>query len=185
MAEVQKPAVTINRRLNLVTKVESGRGTLHVFAVPVARSVFDENFMIMCRAYAEIYRNSLGVIAGPKAAARLIKQEADALNESAKGDMLLEEIRRLTNVLVPSVNGAGGYSMVDYGVAVRQGLIGEDDVDDIEAWRRFAPLASTLESSSKLVPPATMQHVEQIAGNLEKMPPKSTYFYPKLLSGLV
>lgn len=36
-----------------------------------------------------------------------------------------------------------------------------------------------------LVPPATMKHVEQIAGNLERMPPKSTYFYPKLLSGLV
>jgi uncharacterized protein (DUF1015 family) len=36
-----------------------------------------------------------------------------------------------------------------------------------------------------LVPPATMGHVEQIAGNREKMPPKSTYFYPKLLSGLV
>jgi uncharacterized protein (DUF1015 family) len=36
-----------------------------------------------------------------------------------------------------------------------------------------------------LVPPARMEHVERIAGNLEKMPPKSTYFYPKLLSGLV
>jgi uncharacterized protein (DUF1015 family) len=36
-----------------------------------------------------------------------------------------------------------------------------------------------------LVPPAGMDHVEEIAGNLEKMPPKSTYFYPKLLSGLV
>jgi uncharacterized protein (DUF1015 family) len=36
-----------------------------------------------------------------------------------------------------------------------------------------------------LVPPATMSHVEQIAGHLEKMPPKSTYFYPKLLTGLV
>jgi uncharacterized protein (DUF1015 family) len=36
-----------------------------------------------------------------------------------------------------------------------------------------------------LVPPAGMRHVEQIAGSLEKMPPKSTYFYPKLLSGLV
>lgn len=36
-----------------------------------------------------------------------------------------------------------------------------------------------------LVPPAQMTHVEHIAGNLEKMPPKSTYFYPKLLSGLV
>lgn len=36
-----------------------------------------------------------------------------------------------------------------------------------------------------LVPPATMQHVTDIAGSLEKMPPKSTYFYPKLLTGLV
>lgn len=36
-----------------------------------------------------------------------------------------------------------------------------------------------------LVPPASIQHVEEIAGNLEKMPPKSTFFYPKLLSGLV
>jgi uncharacterized protein (DUF1015 family) len=36
-----------------------------------------------------------------------------------------------------------------------------------------------------LVPPATMHHVEEIAGQGEKMPPKSTYFFPKLLSGLV
>jgi uncharacterized protein (DUF1015 family) len=36
-----------------------------------------------------------------------------------------------------------------------------------------------------LVAPAEMEHVELIASNLEKMPPKSTYFYPKLLSGLV
>jgi uncharacterized protein (DUF1015 family) len=36
-----------------------------------------------------------------------------------------------------------------------------------------------------LVPPAEMGHVEQIAGNLERMPPKSTYFYPKLLTGMV
>lgn len=36
-----------------------------------------------------------------------------------------------------------------------------------------------------LVPPAGMEHVEAVASNLEKMPPKSTYFYPKLLTGLV
>jgi uncharacterized protein (DUF1015 family) len=36
-----------------------------------------------------------------------------------------------------------------------------------------------------LVPPAGMEHVEAIASNLEKMPPKSTYFYPKLLTGLL
>lgn len=36
-----------------------------------------------------------------------------------------------------------------------------------------------------LVPPADMDHVQAIASNLEKMPPKSTYFYPKLLTGMV
>ncbi len=36
-----------------------------------------------------------------------------------------------------------------------------------------------------LVPPARMNHVESIASGLETMPPKSTYFYPKLLTGLV
>ena len=36
-----------------------------------------------------------------------------------------------------------------------------------------------------LVPPARMAHVESIASKLETMPPKSTYFYPKLLTGLV
>jgi uncharacterized protein (DUF1015 family) len=35
-----------------------------------------------------------------------------------------------------------------------------------------------------LVPPARMNDVESIASNLETMPPKSTYFYPKLLTGL-
>ena len=36
-----------------------------------------------------------------------------------------------------------------------------------------------------LVPPAGMDHIREIAGNFEKMPAKSTYFYPKLLSGLL
>ena len=36
-----------------------------------------------------------------------------------------------------------------------------------------------------LVPPAQIEHVERIAHRLEKMPPKSTYFYPKLQTGLV
>lgn len=36
-----------------------------------------------------------------------------------------------------------------------------------------------------LVPPVGMEHVEAIAGNREKMPPKSTYFFPKILTGVV
>ena len=41
-------------------------------------------------------------------------------------------------------------------------------------------------SSSRISdPPAEIQHVQAIASKLEKMPPKSTFFYPKLLTGLV
>jgi uncharacterized protein (DUF1015 family) len=36
-----------------------------------------------------------------------------------------------------------------------------------------------------LVMPATIQHIEQVSEQNERMPAKSTYFYPKLLSGMV
>jgi len=40
-------------------------------------------------------------------------------------------------------------------------------------------------SLAALVMPATLAHVRTISENNERMPAKSTYFYPKLLSGLV
>jgi uncharacterized protein (DUF1015 family) len=35
------------------------------------------------------------------------------------------------------------------------------------------------------VMPATIDHIQTISLNEERMPAKSTYFYPKLVSGLV
>ena len=40
-------------------------------------------------------------------------------------------------------------------------------------------------SLAALVMPATLDHIRQISEAGERMPAKSTYFYPKLLSGLV
>ena len=54
---------------------------------------------------------------------------------------------------------------------------------------RLDETTSALNSNSHqlacLVAPATIEHVREIAAGRETMPPKSTYFYPKLLSGLV
>jgi uncharacterized protein (DUF1015 family) len=36
-----------------------------------------------------------------------------------------------------------------------------------------------------LVMPATVEHIRRISEHNERMPAKSTYFYPKLVSGLV
>jgi uncharacterized protein (DUF1015 family) len=52
----------------------------------------------------------------------------------------------------------------------------EEVVEELESGE--FPLAA-------LVMPATVDHVRQISEHRERMPAKSTYFYPKLLSGLV
>ena len=53
-------------------------------------------------------------------------------------------------------------------------------IDEVAAGCRSGdhPLAA-------IVMPATLEHVRDISLAGERMPPKSTYFYPKLLSGLV
>jgi uncharacterized protein (DUF1015 family) len=69
---------------------------------------------------------------------------------------------------------------------VPQRLGGEPKCDYAHLLREVTDAAAAKRCQlAALVPPATMGHVEQIAGSLEKMPPKSTYFYPKLLTGLV
>jgi uncharacterized protein (DUF1015 family) len=40
-------------------------------------------------------------------------------------------------------------------------------------------------SLAALVMPATVEHIRKISEHAERMPAKSTYFYPKLLSGMV
>ncbi len=46
-------------------------------------------------------------------------------------------------------------------------------------------LANPEHTLAALVQPPTIEHIETISRTLERMPAKSTYFYPKLLTGLV
>lgn len=79
------------------------------------------------------------------------------------------------------------------GVSILQEMVLKKTFGDLSPSVRYVHLIDeVLESFQSgscdlacLVPPAGMDHVEAIASNLEKMPPKSTYFYPKLLTGLV
>lgn len=60
---------------------------------------------------------------------------------------------------------------------VLQGMRGEGTLSENESDEPF--------SLAALVMPATVADVEAISVNRERMPAKSTYFYPKLLSGMV
>ena len=56
----------------------------------------------------------------------------------------------------------------------------------VHQWEEVAAdLKSNAAQLGCLVPPATIEHVQLIASQRETMPPKSTYFYPKLLTGMV
>ncbi|MCH2115357.1 MAG: DUF1015 domain-containing protein [Pirellulales bacterium] len=55
--------------------------------------------------------------------------------------------------------------------------VGRDHTGQVAAGGRFELAA--------LVMPATLEHIRAISGAGQRMPAKSTYFYPKLLSGLV
>jgi uncharacterized protein (DUF1015 family) len=75
----------------------------------------------------------------------------------------------------------------DLAVAVLHALVlpllgGEPRCEYVHLLREVEASAAPL---AVLVPPATMEHVAEIAAGGETMPAKSTYFYPKLLSGLV
>ena len=74
---------------------------------------------------------------------------------------------------------SGGFFTVERtraGELVEEVIEGLDGVDG-ETGTRY-PLAA-------LVMPATLDHIRAISEYGERMPAKSTYFYPKLLSGLV
>lgn len=58
-------------------------------------------------------------------------------------------------------------------------------VDEVVEWLQRGDEPGKPFPLATLVMPATVQHVRKISENQERMPAKSTYFYPKLLSGLV
>ncbi|HAY79441.1 MAG TPA: DUF1015 domain-containing protein [Planctomycetaceae bacterium] len=80
----------------------------------------------------------------------------------------------LHKLLVDTLLGAAGHPKPKYVHLVDEVVEGLDQGDDGEAF----PLAA-------LVMPATLEHIRLISQHGERMPAKSTYFYPKLLSGLV
>ena len=81
----------------------------------------------------------------------------------------------LHRLIVDTLLGQEGHPKPHYVHLVSElidGIVnGDDDGTDY-------PLAA-------LVMPATLDHIRLISEHDERMPAKSTYFYPKLLSGLV
>lgn len=125
MAEVK-----LNRKLNLVMDIETGDGIVHVHSVPITREVFEDNFLVISRAFTAVYTNGLGPVTGPRVASLLLKQEALTLGVWEKTQQsLMAEIYRLTNVVAP---GPNGWETMPFDVAKKRGVLEDETAAEVE-----------------------------------------------------
>lgn len=83
----------------------------------------------------------------------------------------------LQRLVIETIFGAKDLPKANYVHLIEEVIEGIDHGDPDQAGKPYPLIA--------LVMPATVEHVKAISEHGERMPAKSTYFYPKLLAGLV
>ena len=83
----------------------------------------------------------------------------------------------LQRLVIETLFGAKDLPKANYVHLIEEVIEGIDHGDPDQVGKPYPLIA--------LVMPATVEHVKAISEHGERMPAKSTYFYPKLLAGLV
>ena len=140
--------IKINRKLNLVMNVETQDGNVVVHSTPISRQVFEDNFLVISRAFTAVYTNGLGPVTGPRVAALLLKDEAKKLGVWERTQQsLMNEIYRLTNVLA---TGENGWEQYPYSVAKQRGVLNEDEAAEVENCLVYFTCASSIHLRAEL-----------------------------------
>lgn len=135
----------IDKRLNLVTPIETDLGKIYVHSTPIGREVYEHYFLVVARTFAEIFKNGLGIGIGPSVAGLMLKKVAEEMDAWADVDNgLLSEIRRLTNVIVPT--GRGGWNLLPFEEMRRETsqYFSEDEIREVESVIVFFTVASAM-----------------------------------------
>lgn len=140
----------IDRRLYLVQEIPTEAGNIFVHSAPLSRDVWENYFLVLSKTYAAILSEGLTVISGPSMAKLLLKRIATMMGiwGGAEGveQGLLGEIRRLTNVVIPSGNG---WQTMPYEQVLAQQIVDEDDIDVAEGAIVFFTCVSAVQRGPK------------------------------------
>lgn len=136
----------IDRKLNLVIPIDREDGSrIYVHSSPISMAVFESYYLVMAKTFSSIYNEGLGVTAGPRIAALVLKRVADNMGiwegETGVRNGLVNEMRRLTNVITPSDDG---WQTIPFKEAIDRGLIDEDEVSEVENALTFFTVAYRL-----------------------------------------
>jgi hypothetical protein len=124
----------LNEKLNLVIPIYDADDKISAYAhsTPISREAFEDSFVLISKTFSAIHGEGLGSIAGPRVAS-LILREVAKRNDDKAGTLtaaaltLMNEIRRLTNVLTP---GPNGWTMIPFEEAAK--TIDPDDLSEVE-----------------------------------------------------
>ena len=76
-----------------------------------------------------------------------------------------------------------GFSVTDFGDAIRFGASTADE--DEKDLNKACEMVDHGANCAFILNPTKVEQIAAVAADGEKMPQKSTYFYPKLITGLV
>ena len=141
-------AVILNRKLNIVVTVETEKGPVHIHSVPIGRNVFEDNYLVISKAFTQVYSHGLGPVTGPRVAALLLRDEAKRLDVWERTQQsLMNEIYRLTNVIAPTDNGWEQFPFI---VAKQRGILDEDAAAEVENCIVYFTCASSVHLRAEL-----------------------------------
>lgn len=142
----------LDRKLNLVIPVEREDSTLYVHSTPISAEVFEKYFLIISKAFAAIYGQGIGNLAGSRVAAMMLKQVAVDMGswEGSEGVEagLMAEVRRLSNVLI--LGPSGGWEMTPLQSALDQNALDPKEVSEVENLLVFFMVASAMHKASQM-----------------------------------
>lgn len=139
----------IDKRLNLVVPIERDEGTIYIHSTPISREVYERYFLVMSQAHAAIFGSGPNMISGPSIAALMLKKIATdsgawAGTEGVENG-LMNEIRRLSNVILP---GANGWETLPLADALKRDLLSDGDIAEAEGIIVFFILVSAVNRRS-------------------------------------
>lgn len=159
----------IDRRMNLVVPVERDDGsTVYVHSAPIGREVFERYFMVISQTFSVIMKSGIADVAGARVAALTLKKVAADQDvwegEAGVKNGLMAEIRRLSNVVLPSDKG---WRSIPLDEAIGADMFGEDDLAEVEGKTVFFIVLSSLVKGKKLIEAASWAFPSVFAARLE------------------
>ena len=143
--------ININRKLNLVLPIElDEHRKIYFHSMPISVEVFDANFWLLTQTLSSLYAHGIGPSMSPRIALRALRDTAKEIDrDSDISANLVNEIYRLTNVIMPNTNG-GGWVIVPYSEVKNKKLVDESILLEVENAIVYFIVASALHLRSEL-----------------------------------